>query len=58
VFSRMLQEYLDAMGIDGAVRVLDMGCGARHRASGRLLRNRAGHRSQPLPRDGRAAART
>jgi ubiquinone/menaquinone biosynthesis C-methylase UbiE len=23
----MLQEYLDAMGIDGAVRVLDMGCG-------------------------------
>ncbi|HEX6326413.1 MAG TPA: methyltransferase domain-containing protein [Jiangellaceae bacterium] len=27
VFSRMLQEYLDAMGIDGAVRVLDMGCG-------------------------------
>jgi hypothetical protein len=24
VFSRMLQEYLDAMGIDGAVRVLDM----------------------------------
>jgi 2-polyprenyl-3-methyl-5-hydroxy-6-metoxy-1,4-benzoquinol methylase len=27
VFSRMLQGYLDAMGIDGAVRVLDMGCG-------------------------------
>ena len=27
VFSRMLQQYLDAMGIDGAARVLDMGCG-------------------------------
>lgn len=27
VFSLMLQEYLDAMGIDEAVRVLDLGCG-------------------------------
>ena len=26
-FAKMLQEYLDAMGIDGARRVLDLGCG-------------------------------
>ena len=40
VFSRMLQEYLDAMGIDDAVRVLDLGCGTGLAA--RAIARRAG----------------
>ena len=27
IFAKMLQDYLDSMGIDGAGRVLDLGCG-------------------------------
>ncbi|MCT9075647.1 hypothetical protein [Streptomyces fulvoviolaceus] len=57
VFSRMLQEYHDAMGIEDAVRVLELGCrtgtvaravARRANLSGRLLGiDRSPHDASP-----------
>jgi hypothetical protein len=51
MFARMLQDYLDAMQIDTAKTVLDMGCGtgvaARAIAPSTFRGDGHGHRSEP-----------